>query len=79
MSPAAIIHGTPVWVWVLLAVLLSRGFKALSSGTAPLSKLAIVPLIFAGWGIAHLIYHCCACHHSSDSSPWATRTEGPRR
>jgi hypothetical protein len=55
MSPAAIIHGTPVWVWVLLAVLLSRGFKALSSGTAPLSKLAIVPLIFAGWGIAHLI------------------------
>jgi hypothetical protein len=55
MSPAAILHGTPVWVWVLLAVLLSRGFKALRSRTAPLHKLAIVPLIFAGWGIAHLI------------------------
>lgn len=55
MSPAAIIHGTPVWVWVLLVVLLSRGFKALNSATAPLSKLAIVPLIFAGWGIVHLI------------------------
>jgi hypothetical protein len=55
MSLAAIIHGTPVWVWVLLVVLLSRGFKALRSGTAPLSKLALVPLIFAGWGIAHLI------------------------
>jgi hypothetical protein len=55
MSPAAIIHGTPIWVWVLLVVLLSRGFKALRSGTAPLSKLAIVPLVFAGWGIVHLI------------------------
>ncbi len=55
MSPAAIIHGTPIWVWVLLVVLLLRGFKALSSGTTPLAKLAIVPLIFAGWGIAHLI------------------------
>jgi hypothetical protein len=55
MSPAAIIHGTPIWVWVLLVVLLSRGFKALRSGTAPLSKLAITPLIFAGWGIVHLI------------------------
>jgi uncharacterized protein YneF (UPF0154 family) len=55
MSPAAIIHGTPIWVWVLLVVLVSRGFKALNSGTAPLSGLAIVPLIFAGWGIAHLV------------------------
>jgi hypothetical protein len=55
MSPAAIIHGTPIWVWVLLVVLLLRGFKALHSGTAPLSRLAIVPLIFAGGGIAHLV------------------------
>lgn len=55
MSPAAIIQGTPIWVWVLLVVLLSRGFKALKSSTAPLSKFAIVPLIFAGWGIVHLL------------------------
>ncbi|MGF6772312.1 hypothetical protein P3T18_004800 [Paraburkholderia sp. GAS199] len=55
MSLTAIVHGTPAWVWVLLAVLLSRGFKALKSATVPLSKLAIVPLIFAAWGIAHLI------------------------
>jgi hypothetical protein len=55
MSPEAIIHGTPIWVWVLLVVLLSRGFKALRSATAPLSTLAITPLIFAGWGIVHLI------------------------
>ena len=56
MSLAAIIQGTPVWVWVLLVVLLSCGFKAMNSGTAPLSKLAVVPLIFAGWGIAHLVF-----------------------
>jgi hypothetical protein len=55
MTPAAIIHGTPVWVWVLLAVLLSRGFKAMSSHTATLSRLAIVPVVFAGWGILHLL------------------------
>jgi hypothetical protein len=55
MSLATIINGTPIWVWLLLVVLLSRGFKALRGGTAPLSKLALVPLIFAGWGIAHLI------------------------
>jgi hypothetical protein len=55
MSLAAIVHGTPIWVWVLLVVLLSRGFKALNSGTSPLSKLAIVPVIFAVWGIAQLV------------------------
>jgi hypothetical protein len=54
MSPAAIIHGAPIWVWVLLVVLLFRGFKALNSGTAPLSRLAITPLIVAGLGMAHL-------------------------
>lgn len=36
MSAAAIIHGTPIWVWVLLVVLLSRGFNALNSRTVPL-------------------------------------------
>ncbi|SAL41165.1 hypothetical protein AWB71_02077 [Caballeronia peredens] len=56
MSPVAIIQGTPTWVWVLLAFLAYRGIKALQGGTAPLSKLAIVPLIFAGLGIAHMIH-----------------------
>jgi hypothetical protein len=55
MSLAAILHGTPIWVWVLLAFLLSRGFKAMNSGAAPLPRLAIVPLVFAVWGIAHLV------------------------
>ncbi|MDR5760347.1 DUF6622 family protein [Caballeronia sp. LZ035] len=55
MSPIAILQGTPTWVWVLLAFLLYRGIKALQTNTAPLSKLAVVPLIFAGLGIAHLM------------------------
>lgn len=55
MSLAAILHGTPLWVWVLLVYLLSRGFKALHSGTTSLSRLAMMPLIFAGGGILHLV------------------------
>ena len=54
MSFEAIVRGTPVWVWILLVFLLSRGIKALKGGTAPLGKLAIVPVVFAVWGIAHL-------------------------
>ncbi|VXB26648.1 hypothetical protein BURKHO8Y_110312 [Burkholderia sp. 8Y] len=55
MSLQAILAGTPVWVWVLLAVLVSRGIKAMKGGTAPLSKLAVVPAIFAAWGLLHIV------------------------
>jgi hypothetical protein len=54
MTPEAIIHGTPTWVWVLLVFLLMRGFKAMQPGTTPLSKLAVIPLVFAGMGLSHL-------------------------
>jgi hypothetical protein len=55
MSLAAILHGAPLWVWVLFVYLISRGFKALHSGTTPLWRLAMMPLIFAGGGIFHLV------------------------
>ncbi|WP_250473807.1 DUF6622 family protein [Caballeronia sp. GAFFF1] len=55
MSLQAVLAGTPVWVWVLLAVLVSRGLKAMKGGTAPLSKLAVVPAIFAAWGLLHVV------------------------
>jgi hypothetical protein len=54
MTFEQIVRGTPVWVWILLVFLLSRGVKALNGGTAPLGKLAIVPVVFAVWGIVHL-------------------------
>jgi hypothetical protein len=55
MSLIAIMQGTPTWVWLLLAFLIYRGVNALHSRTTPLSKLAIIPLIFAAMGIAHLV------------------------
>jgi hypothetical protein len=55
MSFQDILLGTPTWVWVLLAVLVSRGMMAMKGGTAPLSKLGIVPAVFAGWGFLHLM------------------------
>jgi hypothetical protein len=55
MSFQEILLGTPAWVWILLAVLVSRGMKALKGGTAPLAKLAVVPAVFAAWGLLHLL------------------------
>ena len=54
MSLQTILSHTPAWVWIVLAFLISRGFKALKGGTVPLSKLAIVPAVFAVWGLMHL-------------------------
>ncbi|SAL11401.1 hypothetical protein AWB74_00163 [Caballeronia arvi] len=64
MSFQDILLGTPTWVWVLLAILVSRGMKAMKAGTAPLSKLGIVPAVFAGWGLLHLL--------SDPETGWAT-------
>ena len=54
MPVETIVSHTPVWVWILLAFLVSRGLKALKGGTVPLAKLAIVPAVFAVWGLVHL-------------------------
>lgn len=54
MSVETIMSRTPVWVWILLAYLVSRGLKALKGGMAPLSRLAIVPAVFTVWGLLHL-------------------------
>lgn len=49
-----IITNTPIWVWVLLAYLLFVGIRALRPGTAPLWRVAIMPIIFFVWGLASL-------------------------
>ncbi|HCT25716.1 MAG TPA: DUF1453 domain-containing protein, partial [Stenotrophomonas sp.] len=41
---------TPVWVWLLLAFLITRGIAAMKPGETSLQKLAIVPALFAAWG-----------------------------
>lgn len=41
---------TPIWVWLLLAFLITRGIAAMKPGETSLQKLAIVPALFAVWG-----------------------------
>ena len=41
---------TPIWVWLLLAFLITRGIAAMKPGEPSLQKLAIVPALFAVWG-----------------------------
>ncbi|KAF1017111.1 MAG: hypothetical protein GAK31_00370 [Stenotrophomonas maltophilia] len=49
MLPQLLSH-TPIWVWLLLAFLLSRGVAAMKPSETSLQKLAIVPALFAAWG-----------------------------
>lgn len=47
---------TPIWVWLLLAFLVTRGIAAMKPAETSLRKLAIVPALFAvwgGWSISH--------------------------
>ncbi|WP_439448218.1 DUF6622 family protein [Stenotrophomonas sp. ATs4] len=41
---------TPLWVWLLLAFLITRGIAAMKPAETSLQKLAIVPALFAAWG-----------------------------
>ena len=41
---------TPVWVWLLLAFLVTRGIAAMKPAETSLHKLAVVPALFAVWG-----------------------------
>jgi hypothetical protein len=38
---------TPIWVWLLLAFLITRGIAAMKPAETSLQKLAIVPALFA--------------------------------
>lgn len=49
-----LIH-TPIWVWLLLAFLVSRGMAALSPRDVAPNRMLILPLIFLVWGLTGLI------------------------
>lgn len=49
-----LIH-TPVWVYLILLFLISRGIKARKPATVALEKLAIIPAIFLLWDIYDLL------------------------
>ena len=46
-----ILAHTPIWVWVILAYLITRGVAAMRPGQTSLRRLAIVPALFTVWGI----------------------------
>ena len=48
---------TPWWVWVLLVYLLWRGMKGLKPAETSLAKLAVIPAVFAAWGIHGIAVH----------------------
>ena len=52
---AAVIVRTPIWVWVLLAFLLSRGFVALRVREIQPGRALVVPVVFLVWGLTGLI------------------------
>lgn len=49
-----LIH-TPVWVYLILLFLISRGIRARKPATVALEKLAIIPAIFLIWDIYDLL------------------------
>lgn len=45
------VSNTPLWVWALLAFLVTRGIAALKPQETSLGRLAIVPALFTVWGL----------------------------
>lgn len=50
MDIALIFRETPVWVWILLAFLLRRGFAALYDREMTTGRLFFLPMLFLFWG-----------------------------
>jgi hypothetical protein len=65
MIVLAILSGTPVWAYLLLAWLVWTGLSRLREGNVSIYRVVIVPMIFAGWGIAGL-----AQRAADGSGPW---------
>lgn len=50
MNTAIFLRNTPIWVWILLAFLLRRGFAALYDREMAPGRLFFVPVLFLIWG-----------------------------
>lgn len=55
MNISEIVSYTPIWVWVLLAFIVSRGVAALRPREIAPSRALIVPLVFLLWGLSGLM------------------------
>jgi hypothetical protein len=47
-----ILRHTPIWVWVLLAFLISRGIAAMRPREVSPSRILIIPVVFLVWGLS---------------------------
>ncbi|WP_240782009.1 DUF6622 family protein [Escherichia sp. E3356] len=50
MNIAIFLRDTPVWIWILLAFLLRRGFAALYVREMTIRRLFFLPVLFLVWG-----------------------------
>jgi uncharacterized protein DUF6622 len=50
-----ILSHTPLWAWVVLAVLVAFGIQGLRPRTVSVRRLLIVPAVFITWGIVSLV------------------------
>ncbi|ELC6383289.1 hypothetical protein Q8V88_003988 [Enterobacter hormaechei] len=55
MDNALFLKDTPVWVWILLAFLLRRGFAALYDREMTTGRLFFLPVLFLVWGVYGVI------------------------
>jgi hypothetical protein len=51
MFIVTILSNTPIWVWVLLAFLISRGVAAMSPREVSANLMLIIPVVFLVWGL----------------------------
>ena len=50
-----ILNGTPWWVYAVFTVLTWSGLQAVKPRSWPLARIALIPLVFATWGVASLL------------------------
>ncbi|MEJ2625771.1 MAG: hypothetical protein P8Z80_14890 [Pseudolabrys sp.] len=60
MPVAAILSGTPVWVWALFAFLLFRGIAALRAREMTPARMLVLPVIFLVWALAGMFFELVA-------------------
>jgi hypothetical protein len=55
MFIVTVLSHTPIWVWALLAFLISRGVAAMRPREVSPSRILIVPLVFLVWGLTGML------------------------
>lgn len=55
MLEQTVVH-TPFWIWVLLLILVKRGFSATKDCRICIQKACILPIIFTFWGLEKIFY-----------------------